>query len=141
MEQRLSLVTLGVRDLDRSRDFYERLGWVRRARAAKGVAFFQMGGIVLGLWSRAELAAVAGVAAEGSGFAGFALSHNVRSRAQVDQVLAEALAAGAAPLRPARETEWGGYIGHFADPDGFVWEIAWNPGFPIDADGSIRLPE
>ncbi len=141
MEQRLSLVTLGVRDLARSREFYERLGWVRRVRAAEGVAFFQMGGIVLCLWTRGELAADAGVAPEGSGFAGIALSHNVRSRAEVDAVLAEAAAAGAAPLRPARDAEWGGYTGHFADPDGFVWEIAWNPGFPIAADGSIHLPE
>jgi predicted lactoylglutathione lyase len=141
MEQRLSLVTLGVRDLDRSRAFYERLGWVRSMRAAEGVAFFQTGGMAFCLWTRGELAADAGLPPEGSGFAAFALSHNVRTRAEVDMVLAEAIAAGATPLRSAREADWGGYIGHFADPDGFVWEIAWNPGFPIAEDGSIRLPE
>ena len=141
MEQRLSLVTLGVRDLDRSRAFYERLGWVRGLRAAEGVAFFQAGGMVLALWSRAALAADAGLTDDGSGFAGITLSHNVREREGVDSVLAEALAAGARPLRPARDTEWGGRAGHFADPDGFVWEIAWNPGFPIAEDGAIRLPD
>ncbi|BBK44168.1 glyoxalase [Allostella vacuolata] len=141
MEQRLSLVTLGTRDLDRSRAFYERLGWVRSVRAAEGVAFFQMGGMVLALWTRAELAADAGVPAEGSGFAGVALSHNVRTPAEVETVLDQAVAAGATLLRPAVDREWGGRSGHFADPDGFVWEVAWNPGFPIAADGSIRLPD
>lgn len=141
MEQRLSLVTLGVRDLDRSRAFYERLGWVRGFRAAEGVAFFQAGGMVLALWSRASLAADAGLPDDGTGFAGITLSHNVRERDQVDAVLSEAVAAGARLLRPARDTKWGGRAGHFSDPDAIVWEIAWNPGFPIAEDGSIRLPD
>ena len=141
MEQRLSLVTLGVRDLERSRAFYERLGWVRSGRSAADVAFFQAGGMVLALWSRASLAADAGLTDDGKGFAGITLSHNVRERDDVDTVLAEAVAVGARPLRPARDMEWGGRAGHFADPDGFVWEIAWNPGFPITEDGSIRLPD
>ena len=141
MEQRLSLVTLGTRDLDRSRAFYERLGWVRSVRTAEGVAFFQMGGMVLALWTRAELAADASVPVEGSGFAAVTLSHNVRTRDEVQTVLDEAVAAGATLLHPAVDREWGGRSGHFADPDGFVWEIAWNPGFPIAEDGSIRLPD
>ncbi|BBK33317.1 hypothetical protein EDC65_0072 [Stella humosa] len=141
MEQRLSLVTLGVRDLPRAQAFYERLGWARSVRSAVDVAFFQAGGMVISLWSRRSLAADAGVPEAGSGFAGIVLSHNVRSQGEVDAVLAEAIAAGATPLHPAREQDWGGYSGHFADPEGVIWEIAWNPGFPIAEDGSIRLPD
>jgi len=141
VEQRLSLVTLGVADLARSQAFYERLGWKRSVRGAPGIAFFQMGGAALALYSRAALAEDAGVDPAGSGFAGFALAHNVRSRDEVDSVIAEAVAAGATVTRPAVEAVWGGYSGCIADPDGFIWEIAWNPGFPIDADGAIRLPE
>lgn len=141
MEQRLSLVTLGVTDLARSRAFYERLGWRRSVREAEGVAFFQMGGIALSLYPRDALAGDAGVSPDGSGFAGFALAHNVRTRDEVDSVLAEAVAAGATSLRPAADAFWGGYSGCFADPDGFVWEIAWNPGFAVDGEGAIRLPD
>jgi catechol 2,3-dioxygenase-like lactoylglutathione lyase family enzyme len=139
MEQRISLVTLGVTDLERSRRFYEAgLGW-RPGFANEEVAFFQAGGLVLALWSRAALAADAGLAGTERGVGGIALAHNVRTREEVDAVLAEAAAAGAAILRPAQEASWGGYTGYFADPDGHPWEVAWNPHWTIEADGSIRL--
>jgi len=139
MEQRLSLVTLGVADLDRSRRFYEDgLGW-RRGNAHAEVVFFQIGGAILGLFSRKELAEDARLPAEGSGFGGMTLGHNARTRAEVDAVLAEAKAAGAKILKPAEDTFWGGYAGYFADPDGHPWEVAWNPDWTIADDGSIRL--
>lgn len=140
MEQRLSLVTLGVGDLAASASFYERLGW-RRSRAGGGdIVFFHLGGIALGLFPVAALAADAGVPAAGSGFRGFTLSHNARTRAEVDSLLAEAIAAGARPVRAAHDTDWGGYMGYFADPDGHLWEIAWNPFFPLDDAGAVTLP-
>jgi predicted lactoylglutathione lyase len=141
MEQRISIVTLGVADLEVSRAFYERLGWRRSVRDAKGVVFFQAGGMALALYPRAELAKDANVAPEGSGFVGMALAYNARSRAEVDDVLAEAERAGARLWKPAQDAFWGGYSGYFADPDGFAWEVAWNPGFELASDGSLRLPE
>ncbi len=138
MEQRLSLVTLGVADLDRSRRFYEALGW-RRGNKDAGVVFFQLPGMILALWSRAALAEDAGVADTG-GFGGVALAYNARSKADVDAVLAEAKAAGAHVLKPAKDTFWGGYSGYFADPDGHPWEVAWNPHWSFDEDGGVRLP-
>jgi len=141
MEQRISLVTLGVADLPRATAFYERLGWRRSLRGAEGVAFFQAGGMVLSLYPREALAADAAVPAEGSGFPGFALAQNVRSREEVDALLAEAEAAGGRLVKRGQEAFWGGYSGYFADPDGFLWEIAWNPGFALEADGSVRLPD
>lgn len=141
MEQRLSLVTLGVADLDHSRAFYERLGWTRSMKAAPSVAFFQAGGMVLSLYPRADLARDAGIDPRGQGFGGVALAYNTRTRAEVDAVLAEAVAAGAKLLKPGHDAFWGGYFGFFADPDGFVWEVAWNPGFVIAADGGVTLPD
>lgn len=141
MEQRISILTLGVADLERSRKFYERLGWRRSMRDAEGVIFFQAGGMALALYPRSELAKDANIPAAGEGFAGFALAYNARSRDEVNAVLAEAEAAGAKLLKPAQEAFWGGYSGYFADPDDFPWEVAWNPSFPIAEDGSIRLPE
>jgi uncharacterized protein len=138
MEQRLSLVTLGVADLDRSRRFYEALGWHGSGDQAD-VVFFQAAGIVLALWSRASLAADARVTAEGSGFAGIALAYNARTREEVDAVLAEAKAAGGEITKPAEAVFWGGYAGYFADPDGHLWEVAWNPHWTIAEDGSVRL--
>jgi catechol 2,3-dioxygenase-like lactoylglutathione lyase family enzyme len=140
MEQRLSIVTLGVADLDRSRAFYERLGWRRAMPNAEGVAFFQLGGIALALYPRAALAKDAGIAADGNGLSRVSLAQNVRTAEEVDAVLAEALAAGARLLQPAQKVFWGGYSGHFADPDGFPWEVAWNPAFALAADGRITLP-
>ena len=140
MEQRLSLVTLGVRDLAASAAFYERLGW-RRARAGGGqIVFFQLGGIALGLFPHDALADDAGVDPATSGFRGVTLSHNTRSREGVDFVLEHASAAGARIVKPAHDAPWGGYFGYFADPDGHLWEVAWNPHFPIDADGNVSVP-
>lgn len=141
MQPRLSLVTLGVTDVSRSRAFYERLGWRAGGPSDENVAFFQSGGMILALWSREALAEDAGLTHTPPGFGGIALAHNVRARAEVDAVMAEAEAAGARILRPAQDVFWGGYTGYFADPDGHPWEVAWNPGFPIDDDGSVRLPE
>jgi len=137
MEQRLSLVTLGVSDLDRSRRFYEALGW-RDTPRAEGVVFFQSGGMVVGLWSREELAADSGVEDNG-GWGGITLAHNVRSPADVDAVIEEARAAGATIVREPAPTFWGGYSGVFADPDGHPWEIAHNPGWALGDDGSVIL--
>ena len=141
MEQRITLITLGVGDLARSQAFFERLGWQRALRQATGVAFFQCGGIAFSLFPRTELAADAGVADAGSGFAGFSLAYNTRDKAEVDAVLAEAVAAGARLVKPAQDAFWGGYHGYFSDLDGFLWEIAWNPGFPLDAAGAVRIPD
>jgi len=140
MEQRLSLVTLGVRDLAASRAFYRRLGWMESPPSNDHVAFFQCGGMVFALWSRDALAEDAGVGTPGKGFANISLAQNVRSKEAVDAVLAEAKKAGATILKPGSEAFWGGYTGYFADPDGFAWEVAWNPGFEILPDGSIKLP-
>ena len=146
----LSLVTLGVADLAASAAFYVALGMVRRDRATTGVVFFQAdgrrqpgaGGVVLALYPRHELAADAGVIPGRPGsFGGIALACNRSSRAEVDATLARATAAGGRPLRPAQETFWGGYSGYVADPDGYPWEIAHNPGFPLDAEGRVILPE
>ena len=139
MEQRVSLVTLGVADLAKSREFYERLGW-KKSGNNDGIVFFQAGGIALALYPRAELAKDANVSADGSGFGGVTIAYNTRSREEVDAVLAEAVRAGAKLLKPAQEAFWGGYSGYFADPDGFAWEVAFNPSFPIAEDGSIHLP-
>lgn len=140
MEQRLSLITLGVDDVARSRRFYERLGWAVSKTGGGEVAFFQLGGIILSLWSRAALAADMGVKDGARGFGGFAIAHNVRAKDEVDALLKEAEGAGARILKRGMATDWGGYIGYFADPDGHAWEVAWNPAFPIAPDGSIRLP-
>jgi predicted lactoylglutathione lyase len=141
MEQRVSLITLGVANLKRSREFYERLGWRRSMAEAEGVVFFQTGGMALALYPRHELAKDANVAPEGHGFNGMALAYNARTRADVDSVLKEAAAAGGKIIKPAQEAFWGGYSGYFSDPDGFLWEVAWNPSFQIGDDGSIRIPD
>lgn len=141
-EQRLSLVTLGVSDLEVSTRFYQDvLGWERSPVGGDQVTFFQLNGLILGLFPRDELAADAGVELEaGAGFSRVSLAHNVREREDVDRVLAHVAAGGARVVRPARDTEWGGRSGYFADPDGLLWEVAWNPHFPLGEDGSVRLP-
>jgi hypothetical protein len=139
MEQRVSLVTLGVADIERSRQFYEDgLGW-KRGNTEEGVVFFQLPGSILALWSRASLAEDAGLSATGSGFSGIALAYNARSREDVDAVLAEAEAAGARILKRAAETVWGGYSGYFADPDDHIWEVAHNPFWSVDEAGRVAL--
>ncbi|MFI6262133.1 VOC family protein [Micromonospora sp. NPDC051006] len=140
MEQRISLVTLGVADLPRARAFYERLGW--RGQEVEETVFFQAGALALVLWGRDKLAADAGIDDPGGGgFGGMTLAQNVRTRGEVDELMAAANAAGAEVTRPATETFYGGYAGCFADPDGHVWEIAWNPSIPLGADGSLTLPD
>lgn len=138
MEQRLSLVTLGVADTARSRAFYEALGW--QGMSPDGdVVFFQAGGMVVGLWGRDKLAEDSAVDDAG-GWGGVTLAHNVRSPEEVDAVLAEAEAAGARIGRPGSATLWGGYSGLFVDPDGHPWEVAHNPGWVLAPDGSAHLP-
>ena len=140
MEQRLSLITLGVADLARSTAFYEALGWHRSVRDAEGVAFVQLGSIALSLFPRADLAADVGIAPEGRGFAGFALAHNVRQRQEVDALVTRMVAAGGTLVRAPHTQSWGGFSAHVADPDGFLWELAWNPGFPLGENGGVTLP-
>lgn len=142
MDQRVSLVTLGVENLERSREFYERLGWRRSMAEADGVVFFQLrGGMIFSLYPRAELAKDANTAAGGSGFRGIALAYNTRKAEEVDAALAAAVAAGGKLQKPGEKAFWGGYSGYFADPDGHLWEVAWNPGFAMSADGGIQLPD
>ncbi len=142
MEARISLITLGVGDFERARRFYrDGLGWPMSGASGEDVAFFRTGGVVLALYPRPLLAADAHLSPDGSGFGGIALAHNVATREAVDAVLAEAVAAGATLLKPAVDAEWGGYSGYFADPDGYPWEVAWNPHFPLGPDGSVQLPE
>jgi catechol 2,3-dioxygenase-like lactoylglutathione lyase family enzyme len=138
VEQRISLVTLGVADLARARRFYEALGWASDAAPDSDVVFFQAGGIIVALWSRDELAADSGVEDRGA-WGGITLAHNVRSPAEVDAVLSEARSAGATIARPGAETFWGGYSGVFLDPDGHAWEVAHNPGWTLHDDGSVSL--
>jgi catechol 2,3-dioxygenase-like lactoylglutathione lyase family enzyme len=138
VQQRVSLVTLGVTDLARARSFYEALGWTTGAEPGDHVVFFQTGGMVLALWDRAQLAEDSGVADTGS-WGGVALAHNVASPAQVDAVIDEARAAGATIARTGAETFWGGYSGVFVDPDGHPWEVAHNPHWTLNDDGSIEL--
>jgi uncharacterized protein len=140
VEQRVSLITLGVTDLARARSFYEGLGWSTRADPGDDVVFFQAGCMVVALWDRARLAADSGVE-EGSGWGGITLAHNVRSPAEVDEVIEQARAAGAAITREPGETFWGGYSAAFADPDGYPWEVAHNPRWTVAEDGSVTLPD
>lgn len=141
MDQRVSIITLGVSDLQRSREFYERLGWRRSMLQTESIVFFQTGGMALALYPREELAKDANTPSNGGGFAGVTLAYNARNREEVNAVLAEAQAAGATLVKPAQEAFWGGYSGYFSDPDGFLWEVAWNPFFRITEDGSIRIPD
>ena len=131
MEPRISLVTLGVTDLDRSVAFYRDGLKLPLFQEPSGVAFFKTSATWLGLYPREKLAEDAGVPSEGSGFGGITLAHNVRSREEVDTVLREAEAAGATIKKPGQDVFWGGYSGYFADPDGYLWEVAWNPHFWI----------
>ncbi len=139
MEQRLSIVTLGVADLERSRRFYEDgLGW-KRGNSGEEIVFFQVGGAVLALYPRAALAADARVAEPGAGFDGVTLAYCTRTREEVDEVVEVARDAGATVLLSPEDAFWGGYHGYFADPDGHAWEIAWAPFWPLAEDGSVSL--
>jgi catechol 2,3-dioxygenase-like lactoylglutathione lyase family enzyme len=141
MEPRISLVTLGVADLDRARAFYEAIGWRVSGASTPEVAFFQGNGLALALFGRAALAADAAVPDLPTGFSGITLAYNARSKADVDKDFAEAIGAGGAGVKLPHETFWGGYSGYFADPDGHLWEVAWNPFFPLDQHGNLSLPE
>lgn len=141
LPQRLSLITLGVADVARARAFYEALGLKAAAFDSADVAFFDMNGVILGVFGRDALADDANVAAEGSGFAGIALAINLESEAAVDTVLASVAARGARITKPARKVFWGGYSGYFRDPDGYLWEIAYNPFWPLDEHGRPQLPK
>ena len=138
MEQRFSLVTLGVADLGRARRFYEALGWKTDSEQDADVVFFQAGGSVFGLWGRADLAEDSGVEDSG-GWGGITLAYNARSPADADAVIAEARAAGARVTREPAATFWGGYSGVFVDPDGHAWEVAHNPYWTIGEDGSVTI--
>jgi uncharacterized protein len=138
MDQRVTLITLGVADHAAARAFYERLGWECTLEAEETV-FFQTGCMVVALWSRDKLAADSAVSDSG-GWGGVTLAHNVRSEAEVDRVLEQARAAGAAIPRAPAPTPWGGYTGIFVDPDGHPWEVAYNPGFQLRDDGSLVVP-
>jgi len=140
MEQRLSLITLGVADLGRAKAFYEALGWTTGAQPEDDVAFFQAGGMVVALWGRGQLAEDSGVE-DGGGWGGITLAYNTRSDAEVDAVLAEAEQAGGTIARPGGKTFWGGYNGVFLDPDGHPWEVAHNPHWTLADDGTVRLGE
>lgn len=140
MEQRLSLISLGVTDLARSKAFYRDLGW--RGQEVQETVFFQAGGSVLVLWARDKLAADSGLAdVPTHGFGGITLAQNVRSRPEVDDIMRAAEQAGAVITKAAVETFYGGYAGVFTDPDGHPWEIAHNPGFTLTDDGSLVLPD
>ena len=138
MDQRLSLITLGVSDLARSRAFYEALGWKTGAGPDDDVCFFQAGCMVVALWSRASLAEDSGVEDNG-GWGGITLAYNTRSPAEVDAVIEEARAAGGAIPREPGETFWGGYSAMFLDPDGHPWEVAHNPRWTIEDDGAVTI--
>lgn len=138
MEQRISIVSLGVRDLARARRFYEALGW--RGQEVEETVFFQAGGQALVLWGRDKLAADAGVTDDGGSFGGIVLAHNVRTPEEVDDLVALAAAAGATVTRPPATTFYGGYAGCFQDPEGHLWEIAHNAGLPLDAEGNLTVP-
>lgn len=130
MQPRLSLVTLGVADLARATRFYEEVLGLPRLPSPPTVAFFELGRTWLSLYPRELLAEDAGVPAEGAGFRGFSLAHNVGTETEVDALLRHVAAGGGRIVKPAQRTDWGGYSGYFADPDGFLWEVAWNPDFP-----------
>jgi uncharacterized protein len=142
VDARIHIVTLGVQDLQRARRFYrDGLGWPQSSAGGEEIAFFRMGGVVLTLYPRNLLAEDANLPPNGKGFGGITLAHNVATREEVNAVLAEAVDAGGTLLKPAQDAPWGGYSGYFADPDGYPWEVAWNPFFPFAADGSLQLSE
>jgi uncharacterized protein len=140
MEPRVSLITIGVADLQRSRAFYEALGWRSDSKPEDGVVFFQSGSMVFGLWARDELAKDSEVS-DGGGWGGVTLAYNVGSPAEVDAFLAKAGSAGATIARAGGETFWGGYNGVFIDPDGHPWEIAHNPFWNVGDNGDVALPK
>jgi predicted lactoylglutathione lyase len=139
MDQRISVVTLGVKNLGTAKKFYvDGLGW-KPAFENEEIIFFQTGGMIFALFLRDHLAADFQADPATFGRAPMALAYNVRARNEVDALIQRAAAAGAAILKPPREAPWGGYSGYFADPDGFAWEVAWNPAWPLKPDGSVEF--
>lgn len=142
MKPRINLITLGVKDLERSLEFYrDGLGWKVSSASQGDVAFLPLGGIVLGLYPREKLAEDARVEPEGSGFSGITLAYNAKSEGEVDGVFAHLKKIGARIVKPPEKVFWGGYSGYFADPDGHLWEVAFNPFFPFDENDNLNLPE
>jgi catechol 2,3-dioxygenase-like lactoylglutathione lyase family enzyme len=140
MQSRITLITLGVQDIALARAFYEALGWKASSASQPEVVFMQGNGFALALFGREALAADAGVHDTAPGFSGITLAWNGRSKAEVDEAFSRALAAGARAVKPPHDTFWGGYSGYVADPDGHLWELAWNPFFPLDERGNLHLP-
>ena len=140
MNQHLHIVTLGVSDFKRSHEFYSQtLGWKSSGTGNEGISFFQAGGVVLALFPREELAKDALVPSEGNGFAGFTLAYNAQSEAEVDELIRDLKAKGVKILKEPQKVSWGGYSSYFADPDGNCWEVAYNPFFPFDESGNLKL--
>ena len=141
MNQHLHIVTLGVSDLENSRKFYvETLGW-KLSRPQEGIVFFQAGGVVLALFPREELAKDALVSPEGNGFAGICLAYNARSEEEVDEIISDLRSKGVKIVKEPRKVFWGGYSSYFSDPDGYLWEVAYNPFFPFDEQGNLNLEQ
>ncbi|WP_436717273.1 VOC family protein [Roseiconus lacunae] len=140
LPSRVNLITLGVADIAASTEFYERLGWKRSTASNESVTFFYSNGTVLGLFGRAALAEDAQVEDSKPGFTGVALAQNFASEADVDTAFAHAIDSGAAPLKQPQKVFWGGYSGYFADPDGHLWELAYNPFSELDENGHMTLP-
>jgi len=140
MNQHLHLVTLGVRDFEVSKRFYtETLGWKPSSSSGEDVTFFQAGGVVLSVYSREKLAEDAVVSAEGSGFSGVTLAYNTGSESEVDEIINDLRSKGVKILKEPQKVFWGGYSSYFADPDGNCWEVAYNPFFPFDENGNLKL--
>lgn len=141
MRQKLTLITLGVSDINKSLAFYEKgLGWKKSSSSNDNIAFFSLGGMALGLYSKHALAEDATVSPEGSGFPGITISYNAKSEKEVDDVLAEVQKLGATIIKPAQKVFWGGYSGYFQDPDGHYFEVAFNPFWEFDKNDNIKLP-
>lgn len=141
MRQKLTLITLGVSDINKSLAFYEKgLGWKKSSSSNDNIAFFSLGGMVLGLYSKHALAEDVTVSPEGSGFPGITISYNAKSEKEVDEVLAEVQKLGATIIKPAQKVFWGGYSGYFQDPDGHYFEVAFNPFWKFDKNDNIKLP-
>lgn len=140
MKPRITLITLGTKNLARARAFYEKMGFEASSASSDDVVFFKSGGAVLALYPREKLAEDALTSPHGSGFSGIVLAHNVLRREDVAFVLQEAATAGGRVLKSAQDVFWGGHSGYFADPDGHLWEVAWNPHFKMNEDGEVELP-
>ena len=141
LDPRISLITLGVEDVARATAFYERLGWKKSSASQDTVTFIKLKGTVLGLFARQSLAEDAHVENTAKGFSGITLAHNVTSERGVDAVYKFALSCGARPVKAPEKVFWGGYSGYFADPDGHLWEVAYNPFFPLDKEGHVILDD